>query len=484
MSGFFISGERKIRPGTYIRYFNRGTPPVAGVDDGVCAAVFRSNWGSTDVPVLMENFAEIAHLYGDGGAQGTTAVPFEQFRGGARRVVAIRLGSGGTKGTLALYDTSATAVTALLITLLYPGSREFSVTVRPSLSDPANVGEMLLLDGTVVLERFEFATTDPARQAASLLEAVKLRGSAYFTLTAQAANTEALALVTQTPITPGTDPVVDAAAYSRAYELLEAENNWNMLSTDTNDTAIAAMTQMYLNRVYAGGMFVMGVLGEQASGDGAIPFDTRITNAAAYNDYQIVYVGNGFVDMNGDVMEGWLAAARVAGMIAATPSDRAVTRTAVRGAVDISERLTNRQVETALASGMFVFTRSSVNTVWVEQGINSLVLPKGNQDDGWKKIKRAKVRFELFGRLTRSVDPLIGRINNDDDGRMTVVQLGNEVCNTMVAEGKLLSGAHVELDPANPPQGDSAWFLVFADDIDALEKAYFGFGFRFAPDEA
>jgi len=482
MGGFFISGERKIRPGTYIRYFNRGLPPTAGVDDGVCAAVFRSNWGSTDVPVFMENFADVARLYGDGGTQGTTAVPFEQFRGGARSVVGIRLGSGGTQGTLTLYDTSATAVSALQITMLYPGSRAFSVTIRPTLSDPANVGELLLLEGTTVLERFEFAITVPAEQVASLLEVVTVRGSQYFTLSQLAQNTDALALVTQIPITPGTDPVIDIAAYSRAYELLEAENNWNVLSIDTNDTDIAAMTQMYLNRVYAGGMFVMGVVGDQATGAGAVAFNTRLVNAAAYNDYQIVYVGNGFIDMNDTVHEGWLAAARIAGMIAGTPSDRAVTRTAVQNAIDISERLTNRQVEMALTNGMFVFTRSSMNTVWVEQGINSLVLPEGHQDEGWKKIKRTKVRFELFSRLTRSVDPLIGRINNDPDGRMTVIQLCNAVCNEMIAEGKLLNGAHVELDPARPPQGDSAWFMVFADDIDALEKAYFAFGFRFAPD--
>ena len=49
-------------------------------------------------------------------------------------------------------------------------------------------------------------------------------------------------------------------------------------------------------------------------------------------------------------------------------------------------------------------------------------------------------------------------------------------------EKKLLAGAHVELDSSNPPQGDSAWFLVYADDIDALEKLYFTFKFRFSPE--
>ena len=53
----------------------------------------------------------------------------------------------------------------------------------------------------------------------------------------------------------------------------------------------------------------------------------------------------------------------------------------------------------------------------------------------------------------------------------------------MVAERKLLAGAHVEQDENNKPEGDSAWFVVYADDIDALEKMYYCFKFRFAPDD-
>ena len=57
----------------------------------------------------------------------------------------------------------------------------------------------------------------------------------------------------------------------------------------------------------------------------------------------------------------------------------------------------------------------------MEQGINTLVLPTAKEDEGWKKIKRVKVRFELFQRLNDTVEPLIGRINNDPDGRMFLV---------------------------------------------------------------
>ena len=223
----------------------------------------------------------------------------------------------------------------------------------------------------------------------------------------------------------------------------------------------------------------MGVIGEPTT----IDFDTRLKHASAYNDYQMVYVGNGFMDIAGNVYEGWLAAARIAGLIAGTPSNESITHLAITGATEVTELLTNNQHERAIKAGALMFSVSAANTVWVEQGINTLVLPGTKEDLGWQKIKRVKVRFELFQRLNDTVEPLVGRINNDPDGRMTVIQVSNAVCQTMVAERKLLAGAHVEQDENNKPEGDSAWFVVYADDIDALEKMYYCFKFRFAPDD-
>lgn len=76
---------------------------------------------------------------------------------------------------------------------------------------------------------------------------------------------------------------------------------------------------------------------------------------------------------------------------------------------------------------MLTFSLSAGDTVWIESGINTLVLPPSNEDEGWKKIKRTKIRFELLQRLNDTVAPLIGKINNDDDGRMTIIQLSNGV---------------------------------------------------------
>ena len=271
MAVFYIPGERKTRPGVFYRYENWGAPPLAGAADGRCAAVFASNWGPM-TQVVIEKSEDIEKVYGDGGANGTTAVPIEQFKGGARLVFAVRVGVGGAKGSYQIKDTAEAPV--LQLTMLYPGSKEFAITIRPTLADP-DIAELLILEGTTELERIAFPATAGSDQVSALMDTVATAGSKYFTLTKIADSVEAIATVDQDPITAGTDPTVNAGAYSAAFEALEA-SRWNVLAVDTSDPAIHLLTQMYLNRIYAGGKFVMGVIGEPGTGVGAVPFETRL----------------------------------------------------------------------------------------------------------------------------------------------------------------------------------------------------------------
>ena len=417
MAAFFIVGEKKTRPGVYIRYENYGTPPIAGVDDGKCAAVFRSNWGPLGQVLVLEKSEDIAKKYGDGGETGTTAVPMEQFKGGARLVYAIRLGSGGTQGSYNIQDEQGTSV--IQLTLKYPGSRKLAITIRQTLTD-SSVTELLVLEGTEQLERLTFSNTENSVDA--LIDAFKTQGSDYFILTKLTDSSEQIKTINQEEVIGGTDPSVNVAAYSTAFEVLEAYR-WNVLSIDTEDTSIQMVMQLFLNRIYESGKFCMGVIGEPTTVD----FETRLQHASTYNDYQIVYVGNGFTDISGEVYEGYLAAARIAGLIAGTPSNESITHAAITGATEVTELLTNNQHERAIKAGALMFSVSAADTVWVEQGINTLVLPTAKEDDGWKKIKRVKVRFELFQRLNDTVEGLIGRINNGPDGRATVIQVSNKV---------------------------------------------------------
>ena len=86
----------------------------------------------------------------------------------------------------------------------------------------------------------------------------------------------------------------------------------------------------------------------------------------------------------------------------------------------------------------------------------------------------------MIDRLDRELMPKVGRVSADSDGVADVVQTGQRVLNAMVSEGKLFTGAKFVEDPANPFEGDSAWFIIQADDIDSLEKIYLQYQFRYS----
>ena len=213
----------------------------------------------------------------------------------------------------------------------------------------------------------------------------------------------------------------------------------------------------------------------------SVDLETRMNHAAAFNDEKIVYVLNPAYDASGNLYDGYKLAARIGGMIAAVAANTSLTHTVVNGFVSLAEALTNSQIEKALQKGCIVLTVNASDQIWIESAINTLVTPSGNQDEGWKKIRRTKTRFELIERVVATTDPLIGKINNDSDGRATFIAAAQGVVNAMIGEKKLLDGTVYE-DPLNPPAGDSAWFVIAVDDIDSIEKAYLTFKFRFSPE--
>ena len=481
MGIFFTVGEKKVRPGVYQRYENRGTGPLAGAVNGIVAAVYKSNWGPVGVveTIGSDEAGSLTARLG-GGSNNTTAVITEAFNGGATTVLAVRLGNGGTNGTLTLKDTtSETPAGAINLTTKYPGTRTFKVTIREKLGD-STAREFLVTEGDMVREKIEFLASE-AGEVDELIASIN-DSSSYFTAekTGSYSGTGKLALIAEQEITAGTDPTTNTEAYSEAFNLLEPYR-FNVLVTDSNDVAVHALLAAYISRVYQGGKIeCFGIVAEPTS----VSLDDRMSHAKAFNDYNMVYIGGGWTDAQGIRYEGYLAGARMAGMIAAVPSNQSLTHTAISGATEPLERLTDSQFKATIQAGMLTFSTSAEGTVWVESAITTLVTPSGEDDEGWKKIKRTKIRKELMARVGDSVEPLIGKINNDSDGQANIIKIAKGVCETMKNEKKLLDGYSVELDEANPPEGDSAWFLIYADDIDSIEKAYFVYGFRYSANVA
>jgi len=461
MAGFFVSGETKVRPGNYIRYENGGGVNAVGASNGVVALAFPAKWGPLNEVQTMTSEAEARKIYGPNGVDVITAA----LAGGAATIHAIRVGTGGTQAKITL---KAGETDALTLTAASVGAMPLSITIRDSIADDT-LREAILYSELTQLAKYTFAVGEG--EPAALAEAIAAANDGL--LVASGAATGALTAVTQEPFTAGTDPTISVSEYSAALDKLETYA-FNVLCVGTDDASVHALAANYTQRVIESGKLIMAVFAAKSSE----AFETRIASASAFNNAAIAYAVNGF-EVSGVPYDGYLAAAVIGGMLAAVPANQSLTHQAITGATAVRGELTNSQIERAIKAGGLVITRAESGVVWIEVGISTLVAPEGNQDEGWKKLRRVKTRFELMNRVTQTVEPLIGKINNDTNGRATYMMAAQGVINAMISEGKLTDGSIIE-DASNPPAGDSAWFIIAVDDIDSLEKAYITFRFRFA----
>lgn len=466
----FTPGEQKIRPGIYVRVTNTGGPATAVVPQGTVAVLLRSSWGPLGSIVTLQDPTAVEPAFGSGGSVDAAS---EAFKGKCSTVKVYRLGSGGTAASLTLQDNATTPVDAVTLNLAYEGidGNSYSATVRDSLMD-ANQRELIIYDGTTKMQTFTFAkgTTEPT----DLVAAVNAMNLDWISATKVNDGSGTLAAVSQSKFAGGVDPTVTAADYSTGMAAIES-TDWNVLAVDSEDPSVHATVQAFIDNQRNSGKLVRAVVGEPTSVDLA----TRQTDAKAFNDFAMHYVLNGFKESD-TTIEGYRAAARVAGMIAAAAITDSLTHSVVSGATDLVGALSNSDIEASIQAGAIVFTFNTAKQVQIEYGINTYITPDANHDAGWKKIRRVSTRDYLMSEIVATWDPLVGKVNNNPVGRATLIAAAQGVVNQLIALGALLDGKVTE-DKSNPPAGDSAWFVITVDDVDSAEKMYLNFGFEFAP---
>lgn len=473
MGGTFTIGETKTRPGEYHRIENAGGVSAVGARNGILAGVIKANWGPLNEVVVFDPSTDVKTIYGAGLTENLIT---EMFKGGGSEGYFVRVGTGGTYGSITLKDDASEAVDIVTITAKHVGARAFTVSIRDSITNTTK-RECIIYDGTSEFEKVTFDKGADGGEAEALVTA--FYNSANFKAEKTADGSGKLATVAQSAFKAGTNPTVNNEAYSTAMNALEPFA-FNVLCVDSDDANVHVLVQAFIDRIYASGLYPMAVVSEPKTDENTLA--TRMGHGAAFNDAKMHYVLNGGVDTNGNTIEGYLNAARIGGIIAAVPSNQSVTHYVVSGYAGLSEALTNTEIETALHKGCIVLSTNSTGQVWIEQGINTLITPSGDEDDGWKKIRRVKTRFELMQRIGDTVEQLVGKVNNDTDGRAAVIAAGQGIIDAMISEKKISNGAMTE-DEANPAKGDSAWFTIAVDDIDSIEKIYLTYRFRFAPED-
>lgn len=468
MGALYNQGEKKVRAGVYRRYTTSDTSVIAGADDGTVAVVLGSDWGPLGIATKITSITSLEEMYGTGEKVKGTAERCLNI--GANTLMVVRAGSGGTKGTYDVKNSESAKVATL--TTKYESNRAFSVTIQSKLGD-AGMKELIVYEGTKVIEKINFLSG--SGEISSFVKTVNEKSIIFDAAASDNATGTIADDVEQAAITVGTNPTIDTEAYSDAFVVLEAYR-FNVICVDSNDTAVHATLQAFVSRMKANGGLMIAVIGEPTSVD----LSTRYSHAAAFNDECIVYVGGSGVDNEGNTVEGYEAAAIVAGAIASTPSYSSVVHKVLTGINSVKEKLTDSQHIQAINNGCVMFSESMDGRVWIESGVNTLINPSVDQDEGWKKIKRVKVRHELFERLDRTLSPIIGRVRCDADGIANVIKLGMDVLESMYRENKIEADYSFVEDPERVHDGDSAWFLISCNDLDALEKIYLSYTFRYS----
>lgn len=466
MVGTWRLGEQKVRPGTYYRRTASGVTTVAATN-GILACIFQANFGVLNrvVDLSQSDMNNLEDIFGTGAT-----ILREGLLGGATTIRAVRVGSGGTCSAVTLKGIAPddeAEINLVTVAAKYPGSRAFTVTVRDNLITDQR--QLLILDGDSIYDSISF--TKGGDEAQAVVDA--LANHRYFTATKVAAGT--LKDVTQAAMTQGTNPTVTTADYSNATDMLE-RYSWNCIVADTDDAAVKSLLTAFVKQSYETGHLGFACIAGLSTQD----FETRLAYATAINDEKVVYVLNGWNDIDGTAYDGWRAAARIGGMIANVETNNSLTHTTISNALDLIENFTTGEITQAELKGCLVLSLNDDNQVQIDKAINTLVTAGNDMDDGWKKIRRVKTRFELMTRINQSCERLVGRLNNDSNGRATVVAAMNSIINEMIAEHKLFDGSYATEDPDHKPEADRAYFLIQVGDIDSLEFFYNTFVFNFA----
>lgn len=468
MAGTFIIGEQKVRPGGYFNIGRSDKKISADIVSGVTAVVFKADFGPIGTALRFNAEDDYESIYGN---SLTTDAIKEAISGGAKEIIACRVGNGGTNSSISLNDKDGNE--AVTISAKYPGEKEFSITIREKIAD-ASMKECIIFTGTKEFTKVRFASGEGEAEAL----ASALSSSDVFSVSvAEGKKTAELANVSQSKFLKGENPIVTTEDYSNAFATIEPYV-FNTICVDTEDPVIHLLLAAFLNRIFEAGSLAQAVVAEKQTVD----LETRIEHAAAFNDEKINYVLNAKVDEEGTEIDGYQTAARVAGMIGACPSNSSLTHTVISGFTDILEKLTNTQIVNAEQQGCLILSVNSKNQVWMDNAVNTLVVLPEDKDEGWKKIRRVKTRFELIRRVNVVMDELVGSVDNDSNGRSTIISQVQGVGNDMVTEGKLTS-CSVEESDMYTADGDSAWFRIDVIDKDSAEHLYMMFKFQFSTNE-
>jgi hypothetical protein len=470
MPGQFSKANRPARPGAYVNFEALPRPVIAPNIASIVAIPFIHDWGPFKTPVLVQSFAEWQAYYGlSTDTPGYMAVKMA-FQGedvpgygGAGAVLAYRFGdSTGAPATKVLQNMTPAA--ALTLTAKYPGTKgnDLRVTVQ---DDPGvtTKDELILLDGTTVLETYVYTDTDVAGLA-NQINVVSQWVTAHETITGVK-----LGYISGVSLAGGDDGDTPVASdWTDLMSAVEVERFGLFAPYDMVDSAIVSSLVAWTQNLNKVGKRFMLVLG----GDTDEVVADAISDAQSIQDPNVCRVGVGSVsdsltpDANGDptVFSTSQLAPRIAGILAARGEAKSITFARLRG-IKILNGPTESEILQAFNGGVIVLARDSnlQSPVRIEKALTTWTL---TTDDTrpyiiYRNPKFVRTMHGFEHDLTDwSVDNVIGKLPVNDSTRTACIAQAGAFLKARQETWIVQPGWTVEVDPDPPPSDDDEFVAL------------------------
>lgn len=474
--GTWSPTEQKVRPGFYLNFEAAALAAIKPGARGIVACPVKADWGPVRTFKEITSEAELLSTYGEDTAAGATAYKTVRMAllGGAKTVLAYRLAdSNAAKASIILQDAAGSPVNVLKLETKYETTLPFKVSTRTNLLDSTKQ-DILLYNGTKLLRTFTFSTG--AGGVDNAVAAINNdTGNEWITAIKIAGGNGTLFIVNSQSFTGGNNGIsgVVHADYIAAQTAFES-CVWNLFTLDgMTDSSLQISCKSWIERLRNEGKGVIGVFGG-ADIDDADPNQGN-QRSVGFNHEGIINVIVGAA-LDGSAYSSAEVAPYIAGLIAGQKLSESITY-AVCPFEDVNPRLTNNQVIAALQSGSLILVHDG-EKVKVEQGINTLTGLRQGQNNQWKKIRAIRTMDAINNDLLKAAgDHYIGKVNNNDDGKVALLNAFKQYMDTLVQGGIVEKDYLVYLNPvyhSNPPLAapDEVYPKWEARITDAMEKIY------------
>lgn len=432
MAGGTWTSQNKIRPGTYINVVSE--PKSLGTigERGVTALALTLPWGPEKQIISIEAGTDTTDIFGFDINDPALLLVRESLKR-AKTLLLYRLNAG---------DKATAAEGDLTVTAMYSGERgnDIAISIQASIDESGKFDVKTLVGGVVV-----------DTQTVEKIEGLKPNNWVVFSGSGDLNETAGVSL---TGGSNGTVTNADHTAFLSALEL----QDFNTVGLTVDDDTLKSVYTAFARRLRE---------------DEGQKIQAVVSNYPTADYEGVISVKNGVILADGTTLTAAQAVAWVAGATAGANVNEALTYTAYDGAVDVSPRYTNSQIEAALLAGEFVFSPSNGRAI-VEQDINTLHTFTPDKGKQFRKNRVLRVLDGLANDFKRIFDQYyIGKVDNNADGR----NLFKAEC---VSQVELYQGINAiqnfdsqdDILVAPGEESDSVYIELAIQTVDSIEKIY------------